>query len=161
MVPLFDSMALCHELIIQLFFGSDFSEAGLLLSIMLLAVMFITVPVAAVNRLNSVGTHGPECVALAATAGLGTSAIAWIALGPTLGVTGVAIGYVLGPIVSGIFQVARAWRVGRQAWSDIPIWLAATQDLPTVWGVVSAAILPGGWLAVHFRTLTKLRRPAS
>ena len=117
MVAVFGALSLASPLVVDLFFGEQYVEAKGLLSILLIAVMFTTLPVACINRLNSTGTHGARFVSLTAMSGLILAVILWFPLSHLLGLKGVALGYLIATLVTATVSIVRCWRLDGQEWS--------------------------------------------
>ncbi|MGO4453174.1 lipopolysaccharide biosynthesis protein [Arthrobacter sp. RAF14] len=121
MTGVFGTLALASPLVMLVLYGPSFSEADTLLAILLVAVLFTTLPIAAVNRLNSMGLNGARGVSLTAAGGLLLALLLWAVLGPPLGVLGIAIGYLCVVTTTSAVPIIWAWRLDDQRWLGMVI----------------------------------------
>lgn len=154
MVAVFGALALASPLVVDLFFGERYAGAKGLLSVLLIAVMFTTLPVACINRLNSTGTRGARFVSLTAMGGLILAVVLWFPLSAFLGLEGIAAGYLIATLATATVSIVRSWRMDNQEWSGL-FAKALVGALLIVAGLVytRAASLPdlaGPFLALGF-----------
>lgn len=138
MLPVFGALALAADAVLVVAYGTAYVPARLLLQVLLLAVLFTTLPIAAINRLNAVGVAGARFVSTVAAGGLVLAVLAWLLLVPALGVLGVAVGYLAATAAVCVTLLARVWRLDRQRWAGLTARLVA-----------GVAVLVGGLIAVH------------
>lgn len=119
MVPVFGGLAISSPLLLRILYGSEFSDASELLPVMLIAVMFTTLPVAGVNRLNAKGVAGARFVSTVAAAGLVLAVILWLILAPVLGVMAIAVGYLITTACTSIMPIGRSWKMDSQRWTGL------------------------------------------
>ena len=128
MVATFGVVIILSRPLLQLLYGSEFEAAGAVLPIMLIAVLLGTVDEAAVNFLTSTSQRGVRLTAEFSVAGLVVGAVVWLLLVPNHGVTGVALGYLIGTAPSVVPILALVWRRERHHWT----WLAVRFGLAVV-----------------------------
>lgn len=125
MVTIFGSLILMTRLVIQVIWGSEFSDSAALFPILIAAVLTTNLAIASVNALVT-RTHRAMLVTSGASvAGLVVGSVTWLVLVPRTGVLGVAIGFLVGSLVNGLVPLIVEWRVGRHAWSTLALRLAA------------------------------------
>jgi O-antigen/teichoic acid export membrane protein len=128
MVATFGVIIILSRPLLRLLYGNAFEAAGAVLPIMLVAVLFGTVDEAAVNFLTSTSQRGVRITAEFSVAGLVVGAIVWLLLVPNHGVTGVALGYLIGTAASVVPILALVWRRERHHWT----WLSVRFGLAVV-----------------------------
>ncbi|WP_162254045.1 lipopolysaccharide biosynthesis protein [Arthrobacter sp. Soil763] len=121
MIPVFGALSLASPLILNILYGGQYGPAQKLLPLLLIAVMFTTLPVACVNRLNSMGIAGARFVSATAAGGLILSAALWVLLSPTLGVTGIAVGYLVSTMLTASLAMWKCWRLDGQRWAGLTL----------------------------------------
>jgi putative peptidoglycan lipid II flippase len=107
--------------VLDLFYGSDFSAAGTVLPIMLIAVLFGTVVVAGVNYLTSTSQQGMRISASTSVIGMIIGCGAWAVLVPLYGVTGVAVGYLIGSAFITLPPLVIVWRREGHHWTGLAL----------------------------------------
>jgi len=171
MVAVFGALALASPLVINIFFGERYAEAKGVLSILLIAVMFTTLPVACINRLNSTGTHGARFVSLTAMSGLITATVLWFPMSAWLGLPGVAVGYLVATVATASVVIARSWRLDRQEWAGLGartflgcllitggLVITRVAELPDWSGILLAVGFLGIWCLVSWRDVLRIQR---
>ncbi|WP_406832499.1 oligosaccharide flippase family protein [Pedococcus sp. KACC 23699] len=171
MMPVFGSLALAGPLVLNVLFGEKYMQAQSLLPVLLIAVMFTTLPVAAVNRLTSTGIGGARFVSAVAAGGLVLAVLLWLLLSPTLGVMGIALGYLIAMACTSAFPIGRAWRLDGQHWRDL--WLKVGLGLvllaaglgyvhvvsPPLWADAGLALaFVAVWAGIAFKDILLLAR---
>jgi O-antigen/teichoic acid export membrane protein len=146
MVPLFGVLAVLAGPVVRLLYGPEFEPSAPLLVVLLLAVMLVSVAVAATNSLTSRSQAGMRVSAFSSAAGALLGIGVWVALVPGSGVDGVAVGYLVGTVVIAGSPMAVAWRWDRHRWGGLSVRLAAGVLLVGVALAVQAR-LDGGLLA--------------
>lgn len=121
MVTVFGAMALCSRFIVALVWGSDYAAAAGPFPILALALLATNVAIASVNALVTGHHRGLTVTTAASVAGLLVGGVAWWVLTPSLGIVGVALGYLCGTLVIGSMPLAAIWRLDHHRWG----WLAA------------------------------------
>ncbi|MEH0111014.1 lipopolysaccharide biosynthesis protein [Tersicoccus sp. MR15.9] len=170
MLAVFGALALASPLVVRVLYGERFAGTQDILPILLLAVMFTTLPVGAVNRLNATGVRGARFISLVAAGGLVLAVVLWIVLGPVLGVIGVAVGYLTASTLTSLGPILRCWREDRQQWGGVVLRLLvglalivggvvwSTAVRPPLWtGVVLAVGFVLVWALINIRDITRLR----
>ncbi|ALE06654.1 hypothetical protein AL755_16265 [Arthrobacter sp. ERGS1:01] len=154
MVGVFGALCLASPLVVQILYGAKFANAKDILPILLLAVMFTTLPVAAVNRLNATGLRGVRILSIVAAVGLGLALVLWLVLSPSFGVIGVAVGYLTTTIITSVLPLVWAWRLDSQRWTGLMVRLFIGLALLTGGLVYTAMEEPPKWegalLAIGF-----------
>ncbi len=146
----------------------DFSGAGTILPIMLVAVLLGTVVVAGVNFLTSTSQRGMRITASTSVIGMLVGCASWAVLVPSYHVTGVAVGYLIGSAVIALPILALVWRREQHHWTFLAarfvvavvvlVVLAVYEDRSDVGTVASiglAVAFAVAWLAV---SATDVRR---
>ncbi|OMH35189.1 lipopolysaccharide biosynthesis protein [Tersicoccus sp. Bi-70] len=170
MLAVFGALALASPLVVHVLYGERFAGAEDILPVLLLAVMFTTLPVGAVNRLNATGVRGVRFISFVAAGGLVLAIILWVVLGPGLGVIGVAVGYLTASTLTSIGPLVVSWRQDRQRWAGMMLRLVAgvalivggvlwsTAIRPPLWtGVVLAVVFVLVWALINVRDIKRLR----
>lgn len=119
MVLVFGVITILAPSLVLLLFGSAFGDAVGLLRILLVAVLFSTLPVAATNSINTSGSRGVRVSAVMSIASMVAGLAAMGLLAPRLGVAGVASGYLVGTLVKATLPVWYVWRRDRQVWTAL------------------------------------------
>ncbi|WP_315913016.1 lipopolysaccharide biosynthesis protein [Arthrobacter sp. lap29] len=170
MIPVFGSLALGSPLLLQILYGQKFADAAGLLPVLLIAVMFTTLPVAGVNRLNARGISGARFVSMVAAAGLVLSVILWFILTPYMGLMAIAVGYLVTTICTSILPIARSWYLDGQKWAGLFLRMGAGLAIivvglvftavsqPPLWGglVMSVAFVLV-WILISLKDISRLR----
>jgi putative peptidoglycan lipid II flippase len=177
MVTIFGSLALCSRLVMGLLWGEGFDADSPIFPLLVVAIMCTTVAVPAVNALMTRSRRLMQVTSGASFAGLCTGALAWWLLTPSLGAEGVALGFLLGSLVSGGVPQLAEWRVGQHRWTfhllrlPVAVALVAALLLGTRalglgpwWEPVSALVFCLAWWGLCWRDLRLvpvpgLRRP--
>jgi O-antigen/teichoic acid export membrane protein len=168
MVATFGVIVILSRVVLQAFYGDDFAAAGTVLPIMLVAVLLGTVVVAGVNYLTSTSQRGMRISATTSVIGMLIGCAAWAFLVAPYGVTGVAVGYLIGSAFIALPPLVIVWRREGHHWAALAIrFVVATavlvalsvyEDRSDVSTLVSVALAAGFlvvWLAV---SATDVRR---
>jgi O-antigen/teichoic acid export membrane protein len=121
MVGVFGVIVLLSGTILRIAYREQFSGAGIVLPIMLVAVLFSTVVVAGVNYLTSTSQQGMRISASTSVVGMLVGCAAWAVLVPLYGVTGVAVGYLVGSAFITMPPVIIVWRREGHHWTGVAI----------------------------------------
>jgi putative peptidoglycan lipid II flippase len=119
MVAVFGVVVLLSRVVLRLTYREAFSGAGTVLPIMLVAVLFGTVVVAAVNFLTSTSQRGMRISATTSVAGLLVGCASWAVLVPLYDVTGVAVGFLIGSAGIAFPPLVIVWREERHHWTGL------------------------------------------
>ncbi|OMH27065.1 hypothetical protein BKD30_04030 [Tersicoccus phoenicis] len=170
MPAVFGGLALASPLLIDVLYGQRFAGAQDILPVLLIAVMFTTIPVAAVNRLNATGIRGARFVSIVAACGLLVAFALWLVFGPVAGVLGVALGYLVATSATSLVMVIRCWRMEHHQWTGVVLRFTVSLLLlasgviftnvadPPHWvGIVLSVSFVGVWTLVNFREIRTLR----
>lgn len=123
MLSLFGTLILCSTLAVNLIWGAKFANASEIVPFLMLAAMINTLGVACTNALTTRSQKGMLMSALSSLTGMAVGVVAWGILTPTMGVTGVAIGYLIGTLVIAGVPIAIVWRRDGHHWTRL--WLLA------------------------------------
>ena len=115
-VPVFVATQYAAGPVLEIILGEGFGEASLILVILVAAVLLTTVGIPCVAALTSGTQRGVQASTALSLTGLTLGVLSWAVLVPTLDVTGVAWGYLLGSGVIAAGHIAWAWRRHRQPW---------------------------------------------
>jgi O-antigen/teichoic acid export membrane protein len=133
MVATFGLIVILSRVILRLFYGDDFAGAGTVLPIMLVAVLLGTVVVAGVNYLTSTSQRGMRISAGTSVIGMVIGCAAWGFLVPLYGVTGVAVGYLIGSVFITVPPLVIVWRREAHHWTALAIrFVVATAALVAI-----------------------------
>lgn len=170
MVAVFGALALASPLILDVLFGQRYADATKVLPVLLMAVMFTTLPVASVNRLNSTGTLGARFVSIVAAGGLFLAVALWLALSPVMGINGIAFGYLVATIGTAALPIIRTARLDGQRWGGLFVRMLAGLTMvaagvaytwltvpPHGTGIVLAVTFLAIWLLINLKDLRNLR----
>lgn len=119
MVGCFGMLALASRPIVQVIWGSSFAFTATLVPIIAVALMLNTLGVPSVNSLTSRAHRGMIMVSAISAVGLLVAAIAWAALAPRWGATGVTAGYLCGVATTSFLVMAVVWRRDQQDWASL------------------------------------------
>ncbi|MHA7305442.1 lipopolysaccharide biosynthesis protein [Arthrobacter sp. TMN-49] len=153
MVPVFGTMALASPVILWVLYGEKFAGAADLLPVMLVAVMFTTLPVAAINRLNSIGIRGAKFVSLVSAGGLIVAVLLWLVLSPVYGVMGIALGYLVAALLTASVLIGACWKLDRQRW--LALYAKAIAGVLVIGGgvVATVALKPPFWVGISMAVI--------
>ncbi|MEV8181617.1 lipopolysaccharide biosynthesis protein [Specibacter sp. NPDC078692] len=170
MIPVFGALALASPLLLRVLYGSKFADAGQLLPVLLMAVMFTTLPVGGVNRLNAKGITGARFVSVVAAMGLLLSVLLWLLLAPSMGLMAIAVGYLTTTVCTSVLPIAKSWAIDRQKWAGLFLRMGAGVSIvavglaytwvtnPDLWvGLLMAVIFTGLWIWISLGDIQKLR----
>ncbi len=122
MTPAFAALIAVSQPLMELVYGEAFHRAVPSLRVLLVAVLWSVVPVAATNSINVRGAAGVRLSAVLSWAGLvvGIAAIG-ILVGP-LGIDGVALGYLAGATTTAVGAWLVVWRRDGHRWGVLSMW---------------------------------------
>ena len=119
-VGLFGVLTIVSPLAIAVIWGEAYSGAAEVLPILLIAVMLASIALGGATTLQSTRARGPRAVAFVNLAGFAVSLLAWPFLAPSLGTTGVALGYLLGSGTASLATLGTVWWIERHHWRAWP-----------------------------------------
>jgi O-antigen/teichoic acid export membrane protein len=119
LVPVFVAAEFLAPVLLALFGGPAFADGAPILRLMLLSTYLAVIQVPAVNALASAAGRRSWVPAASAVSGclLGLAVVA--VLGPRLGGTGVAVGYLVGSAVTASVPLAVVWHSHRMRWAAV------------------------------------------
>ena len=117
-LPVFGVGVLWAEPVLHVVYGRGFLAAEPLLVILFLAVSATSFN-AANARLNGTESWGIRVLAVSNGVGLVLGVAAMFTLGPRLGITAAAIGYLVGSLVSALLPLLVVWRIDRMPWGGV------------------------------------------
>jgi O-antigen/teichoic acid export membrane protein len=117
-LPVFGVGVLWAEPVLHVVYGEGFLAAEPLLVLLFFAVSATSFN-AANARLNGTEPWGIRVLAVSNGVGLVLGVAAMFALGPRLGITAAAIGYLVGSLVSALLPLLVVWRVDRVPWGGV------------------------------------------
>lgn len=142
MVGIFGALALCSRLIVSLLWGDRYADSAAVLPILLAAVCLSTMGVSSVNAIMTAGRRGMVVTTCGGVVGVAVGALVWLLTVPSLGITGIALGYLAGVLVSFTIAFTLCWRQGRHRWVMLTLRTAAAFGLVGAVCVVSSV---AGW----------------
>ena len=170
-VGLFGVLTIVSPLAIAVIWGEAYSGAAEVLPILLIAVMLASIALGGATTLQSTRARGPRAVAFVNLAGFAVSLLAWPFLAPSLGTTGVALGYLLGSGTASLATLGTVWWIERHHWWGLAARLLGgtalvvalallTRDIPGLAGVAAqlgaALVFALVWLALTRRDVQAL-----
>lgn len=125
-LPVFGVGALWAEPVLRVvYFGDpEFAEAEPLLVLLFLAVSATSFN-AANARLNGTEPWGVKVLAAANGLGLVVGVVTMLLLGPELGITASAVGYLVGSLLSAVLPLLVVWRLDRMRWGTVLLRIVA------------------------------------
>jgi O-antigen/teichoic acid export membrane protein len=149
----------------------ELSAAVPVLEILLVATFLLTVSTVSSESIRSYNEHGARVVALIRTSGFLVGLGVAAALIPTLSVTGIAIGYLAGMVITGCLPPALVWRRDGHRWTGLMlrVLVGAVLAAVLVWlrhrttgsGWVDVAMVVAfaiGWMLLHRADLLAVAR---
>ena len=118
MVTVFGSMILCSQLIMSLW-GSKFDASSLVFPLLLLAILANNISTASVNAMATRSKSLMQLSSAAALVGLAVGALVWVVAIPSLGIVGIAIGYLVGTVLTAMVPLVTEWRIGGHRWGPL------------------------------------------
>ncbi len=119
-VATFGPLMILSPLVIGLFFRrAGFEDAAPLLVLLLLAVLLLSVVIGPVNSLLTREHEQARIVMYSGLSSVGLGVLFWFATVPTLGVLGVALGYLVGTATMAVVPLVAAWRLDADAWAGL------------------------------------------
>lgn len=168
MVTILGSLALCSRLVMGTLWGPDFDAASPIFPMLVMGVLFTTVAVPSVNALVTRSRRHMRVTTAASFTGLCSGVAVWW-LAPNLTAEGVALGFLVGSVVSGEIPFLAEWRVGGHRWSMLALrpplaaamvatGLAALHwlDVSVWWEPVAAMVFCLIWWGLSWRDLALL-----
>lgn len=110
---------------IRVVYGASFARSETVLPVLLGAVMLTSVALGGATALQSTRRRGPQVVAAVNLGGLALGVATWFVLAPSMGVDGVALGYLVGAGSASLATLGAVWWLEKQAWLDLAVRLAA------------------------------------
>ena len=163
LVLAFGSIFVVAAPLVELVYGERYGPAVPLLRILLVAVLFASLPAAATNSITTAGPAGVRTAALMAVASMLLGLVAIAFLSSRLGVTGVAVGFLAGTLLRAALPLGHVWRRDRQRWSGLTLrtvagvaalsGIAALEGIAPLLSVFLAVLLGVIWLAISWRDL--------
>jgi putative peptidoglycan lipid II flippase len=148
MVAIFGSIAVCSPLIVDLIWGSRFAGVEDILPILLVAVLATNLGVTSVNALMTRSQWGNAVTSIASFAGMAVGVVIWFTVAPSMGLTGVALGYLCGTVTISAIPIGIVWRIDSHKWSPLFGKIA-----------VGVAVAAGIIVAEHVAHLSALYEP--
>lgn len=158
MVAIFGSLALCSRTLVLVLWGEEYAEAAQVLPILLGAVCFTTMAVSSVNAIMTVGRRGMVVTTGGGVAGVLAGVLIWWATVGEWGITGIAVGYLAGTLISFTIAYTLCWRQNGQRWglltlrlvlAAVALGLTVFWSAAQTWGflgqLASAAAFVGLW----------------
>ena len=148
MVGIFGTIVVCSRLIVGLVWGARYAGAEKILPILVIALLATNVGMASVNALTTRSQRGNALTSATSVLGMAVGATMWFIVTPTLGLAGVALGYLSGTVVMSGIPLAVVWRQDHHHWG------------PLLVKVVTGMAISGGLVALeHLAKLTLLLDP--
>ncbi|MFC4854705.1 lipopolysaccharide biosynthesis protein [Actinophytocola glycyrrhizae] len=119
MVAIFGSIMVCSRLIVGVIWGPSFAGAEKLLPVLVVAVLATNLCVASVNALNSRSRRGMAVTTAANISGMAVGTAMWLLLAPSLGLPGIALGYLCGTVVLAAIPIGVVWRTDGHRWRSV------------------------------------------
>jgi putative peptidoglycan lipid II flippase len=119
MVGVFGSIVLASRLLIELIWGERYVGAADVLPILALAVLATNLGVASVNAITTRSQRGMWWTTGASLLGLMVGSLVWLLTTQSLGITGVAVGYLCGTVVIATIPTAIVWRQAKHRWAGV------------------------------------------
>ncbi|MBM6400978.1 lipopolysaccharide biosynthesis protein [Phycicoccus sonneratiae] len=156
---------------ISVVYGASFTRSATVLPVLLGAVMLTSVALGGATALQSTRRRGPQVVAAINLGGLVLGVATWFVLAPSLGVDGVALGYLVGAGCASLGTMGAVWWLERQSWADlvarlvagvvlVAVLAVATRGLDGVVGAVAqlgaAAVFAAAWWWLNRREVASL-----
>ncbi|MFQ6172015.1 lipopolysaccharide biosynthesis protein [Oryzobacter sp. R7] len=141
MVAIFGSIAIASRLLVDVVWGEQFEGAVAVLPVLAVAILATNLGVASVNALTTRSARGMWVTTGASLAGLVVGTAAWALLAPSLGILGVALGYLCGTVVIAAVPVAVTWRQDGHAWG--PVFARVLAGLVLVAAVIAVEYATG------------------
>lgn len=116
-LPFFAAGVYFAEPILVRTLGSEVADAHVILELLLVATYVMIVAIPAVNALSATHTKLVRVNAAASSSGLLVGLIGWLILEPAHGITGIALGYLIGVFVASSIGLAAAWRRWHVPWA--------------------------------------------
>ncbi len=172
-LPVFGVGILWAEPVLRLVYFGDpqFVDAEPLLVILFFAVS-VTSFNAANSRLNGTEPWGIKVLAAANGAGLVLGLTTMLVLGPELGITAAALGYLVGSVCSAVLPLLVVWRLDRMRWGGVVLrvlvgyamvlgaLLLLGDEFRLLPGLVVTVAFLAAWAALNVRDLRPMLRTA-
>ncbi|MCI0158212.1 lipopolysaccharide biosynthesis protein [Leifsonia shinshuensis] len=144
----FGCLIVASRPLIAVLFGSRFQGADAILPILMAASFVQSVNVGAVTALVTSHRSTVRVPSLLSLAGVVVGLGVMAALVPTLSVTGVAIGFLVSAVISGLGPILVVWRAHRMQWTGLFVRIACGVVLVGVLLVVTREWIGGYWADV-------------
>ena len=115
MLTVFGSLILCSRLVMSLW-GPQFDAETLVFPLLLVAILASNIATASVNALATRSKNLMQLSSGASLIGLAVGALVWVFVIPSLGIVGIAIGYLAGTLVGALVPLVTEWRIGGHRW---------------------------------------------
>ncbi|MGX7824007.1 lipopolysaccharide biosynthesis protein [Actinokineospora sp. 24-640] len=172
MVAIFGSVIVGSRLLVEVVWSAKFAAAQDLLPVLVLAVLATNLAVASVNSLSTRSQRGMRVTTVASVLGLVVGAVVWLFVTPSMGLGGVALGYLCGTVVVAVIPTVLAWRTGGHQWGvlfgKVALGLAVVggiavaqrvADLPLLLDPVFAVGFLAGWWLLNRKAIAALPLP--
>lgn len=172
-LPVVGFIALASDPIVRLLYGAEFTASADLLPVLVVAVMPTAWAVPAVSRLSSTSNRLAAAVTATSVAGLLVGVVVWPFLSSRFGVTGVAVGYLVGALVIGLGPLGMAWWLDHHPWTGLMVrttlgvsalvGMLIWQERQTLGGwldLLLGAAFVAGWLTLSWRDARTVLRYA-
>ncbi|MEP6696473.1 MAG: lipopolysaccharide biosynthesis protein [Pseudonocardiales bacterium] len=138
-LPCFAGAILLARPVLRVVFQPSYAHAHLVLELLLAATYVAIVSIPAVNSLSATQHALVRVPAFAALAGTSIGVICWLLLGPRLGITGIATGYLAGTFVASGSNMYVSWRRWQQSWTTLLLRVGAAAVVTgLLWALVDA-----------------------
>ena len=114
-------LVIFSQTLVDLVWGSQFDKAAEILPILLIAVLFTTLGVPSVVSLTSRAHRGMVVATITSAIGMGIGAVSWVLLAPPFGITGIAIGYLIGTALIAGIPAVLVWRADNHHWAALAL----------------------------------------
>lgn len=170
-VAIFGSLTVISPTLMLVLYGRAYSSSAAVLSILLVAVLFLTVGVSANMTLNATVVNGARTTAILNVIGLVIGVASWPLLVLIDPLPGVAAGLLLGAVVPSIGALLVVWRTERHRWAGLVLRLLGgiaaliglallTRNITGGLGVLAqlgaALVFLAGWVIVSRKDVTTL-----
>ena len=96
--------------------GPQFDAETLVFPLLLVAILASNIATASVNALATRSKNLMQLSSGASLIGLAVGALVWVFVIPSLGIVGIAIGYLAGTLVGALVPLVTEWRIGGHRW---------------------------------------------
>lgn len=134
LLPPVAAAAVAARLILRWFFGADYEDGALILTIMMGATYLSVVQIPYVTTLSGTERRYYKVPVLASVLGFALGLLLWVTLGARQGAAGVAWGYLIGSVPQAVIPIAFAVRTFGVRVASVVVRAAI------VWGVVAVVV---------------------